>query len=480
MRTGLDENIPRMPEEMRKMVENKVNEKIKVTNAGHRFSGKRLMIATVAAVLLCGSTVFAAVSIYKMNAEKVGNYGLKISVTAAEGTTEGIAEGTTEGTIEAFNPDDIQNMKLVPGYIPAGMTAGPDGKYHDESASQGITFVLIKMDQGNEAFEVTDTDVLESEDIAIEGGSGIYLRKNVAVEKETSYSQKIYVSFPEDHYVVEAFVTDNISKDDVIKIAQNIRLEATDEEQMATTWTNIMSAKSEQPFSWNPLWQAKEEEINIVSADDTFEIPIYGQVKIASGIQVSNVDITISDGTDILSDVNPSEEIMEFVGSDGKLVKNVRSYIKKGDGISTIDEVVGTSEYGLSIVRADMEITNTSDNTHEAFCISNSIVAMEKTANGYEICKDQTESFGEWDYYRDSAGNVMLDGEMRDCYCDEFTSGHNVIEEFKPGDSYKVTIVFVVNTNDLDKMYISTYPGGSIEMNGFNGKNINYPFIDIR
>ena len=109
------------------MIEREVTKQVKTERPqfgkGKRAVGKTVA-ASIAAVMLLGSTAVAGVSIYRMQQEKVGNYGVNVSVSGNE---------TTEGA-KSEQPLVIPDVKMEVGYLPEGMVKTERGKYSFENA----------------------------------------------------------------------------------------------------------------------------------------------------------------------------------------------------------------------------------------------------------------------------------------------------------------------------------------------------------
>ena len=158
----LKKAYPGMPDHMRKMVEQEVKSQMNGSKKPLRISGKKAAVWIVAATLALGTTAFAGTRLYRMYMEKTGMYSVNTGVTS-EGSQEAQAQ--------------IPKMTAVPGYIPEGLTETEPGKYSsaDTYAQGGISLCLYRMDEGMDAFRMTDTGVVSSEELDMNGTQGIYL-----------------------------------------------------------------------------------------------------------------------------------------------------------------------------------------------------------------------------------------------------------------------------------------------------------------
>ena len=211
---NLKYDFPKMPEEMRDMIEREVEKQVKVKQQGRkrRFAFGKIAAASAAAVMLCGTTVFAGVRIYEMRQEQIGEHGVSVDITAQENAKE-------------ENPV-IPNVKMEVGYLPEGMVETEQGKYSFSDALNkgGISMVFYRMNTGDDKFEVQHGDVLSSEEFTANGHSGVYLEYPNLYQDDISFNQRIYVEFTDVHYVMEMYAASDVSKEEALKIAENVKL----------------------------------------------------------------------------------------------------------------------------------------------------------------------------------------------------------------------------------------------------------------
>ena len=86
---ALGQHFPSMPEELRSMVEQEVRKQMGTTSPIRRrnYKARKVLIATLAAVMLLGTTVAAGVT-YRMHTEKVGKYAAKTSIESTTSRTK--------------------------------------------------------------------------------------------------------------------------------------------------------------------------------------------------------------------------------------------------------------------------------------------------------------------------------------------------------------------------------------------------------
>ena len=113
----LKKDFPKMPEEMRTMIEKEVEKQVKTEQmpfaTGRKTAGK-VLAASVAAVMLLGTTVFAGVRMYRMQREQVSDHGVNVKIVEH-------AKKAASETAEPVKQEEIPNVKMEIGYLPKGM-----------------------------------------------------------------------------------------------------------------------------------------------------------------------------------------------------------------------------------------------------------------------------------------------------------------------------------------------------------------------
>ena len=145
-------DFPKMPEEMRTMIEREVEKQVKTEQP--RFQRRRkaagkVLAASMAAVVLLGTTTFAGVSIYRMQREQISDHGVNIKISGQEPEAQNRGQGTKDQGQGASKADDasadsvklseIPNVKMEIGYLPDGMVQTEEGKYCFEDADRKST-----------------------------------------------------------------------------------------------------------------------------------------------------------------------------------------------------------------------------------------------------------------------------------------------------------------------------------------------------
>ena len=120
----LKQEFPTMPEEMREMIEREVEKQVKTEQPQFRRGGRtagKVVAASLAAVMLLGTSVYAGVRAYHLQQEKTSDYSV---------TVKTVGEDTADSEKAALKaPEQIPNIRMEVGYLPEGMVQTEEGKY---------------------------------------------------------------------------------------------------------------------------------------------------------------------------------------------------------------------------------------------------------------------------------------------------------------------------------------------------------------
>ena len=109
---------------------------------------------------------------------------------------------------------------------------------------QAICEVL--MDRAKE-----DKNIVESEEHTFGKYEGVYLRYHEVIQ-DGFFNQRIYLFCPEEYRVITIYVGDDVSKEDALKVADNLQITEKDTMIETTgmyTWSDIVSPEEVQGLS---------------------------------------------------------------------------------------------------------------------------------------------------------------------------------------------------------------------------------------
>ncbi|MCU6736770.1 DUF4367 domain-containing protein [Diplocloster agilis] len=471
----MKQEFPNMPEDMKAMVEREVAKQIKTVKP--HFSAAKIAIASAVAVMVMGTTVFAGVKLYQMNREPAGTYAVETKIQK----TEGAEAGTQTQSV----PAEIPAVTLETGYIPEGMIQTEEGKYSysDTPSIGGISIVLYGMDQGDDAFRVLDKGVLNSENILAGGHEGVYLEMQKGNDGSVYFNQRIYLSFPEVHHVVQMYVGEDVTREEALKTAEGIRLTPAENEKDSTpalAWSDYAASVieneelSESDESGMCLTVPKERMENVHKIGDAFS-PL--DTELAAGLKIKVTDVQIADDVSLLNPAYMDSEFDGAVDAGGKLLPNTINYIKTGNGVDSLDEIIKTREVPQKLVYATVEYQNTGNTELNDVLYFGSLMKIQENTDNFAIYQGETPQPG--DQWNVSQGTSLL--QNRDMLYSDVLGGSenkNYISSIKPGETATVHMAYVVNEDELNKLYLNldTY-GGSFE---FSDTCLDMGLVDIR
>lgn len=487
--------FPKMPEEIRVMVRQEVENQLKAgaASAGNkkRVSKKYILVA-FAAVMVMGTTVFAG-SLYRMQMQDNGKYGLDISVE--RDGEDGMPVGEIQdGGQENQNDGDalvIEPVKVTLSYLPEGMTETEDdyGKYcyADAMYQGGVTVCLYRMDAGNEAFAMQFTDIADREELSVNGNDGVYLKFADIYEDEIIFNQRVYVMYPDQHYVLELFAASDVSKEDVIAIAEGIRLVPATEEECAkytsvTNWSEYVRSMQEVMTEENT--QGLPDEAMEVSMDRMNHTHAVGE-SFSPGedqsctVKVSQVQVLDNIGVldwDLL-DADEREELSEATDAEGNLLPGTMEYIRYGDGINTLTEVIRQEQVTQKLVYITLEYTNMGDTRLTDVLFLGSLLRIEENGSSVRIREGKAPS-GDDQWDATCMRGVARAREM--FYYDVHGGGrgNNYIPVIEPGETVTVHLAWVVPEEELPYLYLNLNTEGDAYT--FSDSALETGYVDIR
>lgn len=485
----LREEFPKMPEEMRAMVEREVEKQVKTEhvqfNRRKRTAGK-VVAASLAAVLLFGTSVYAGVRAYRMQQEKDGDYGVKVSVAGANDADAG-------DTTVTQTPESIPNIKMEVGYLPEGMVQTEEGKYsyEDALAKGGVSICFYRMNTGDDKFEVYHSDVAESENFTANGFDGVYLQSPNLYEEDTSFNQRIYVAYTDVHYVMQMYIASDVTKEEAMKIAQGIRVTPTEKTEglavvNAEDWSSYQASlkmRDEVAFDDPGMSYAveKEQMANTHKIGERFSAEKNGNDDY-KGLKIQVSDVKVADDLALLDPAHVDEDLKAAVGADGKILPATIQYIKEG-GNKSLSEVVKERQAAQKLVYATVEYTNTGDETLSDVLFFGNLTRICEKDGQMQICfNDSRDSYetpkagDTWTRAANRGRSSLWEMQYYDVIGGE--RGNNYIDSIQPGETVTVHMAWFVTGEELSSLYLSldTFGGAG----NFTDTALAMGYVDIR
>jgi hypothetical protein len=330
------------------------------------------------------------------------------------------------------------------------------------------------MDEQDLDAVIQDTDVVEMETGTFGKYEGTYLCKNnLDAAGSVAYNQRFYLLCPDEYRVLVAYVSSNVSKEEAYKVMEQVELVETGEMMKTAEEYSRLSnyIKPEEVESVSEcITSMPEDQLTVHSVGEAVAVSMSGEDE--EGIWTESSDLTatvdrvqIADDLSLLQEDRIPEEWKEAVGTDGKLEQNELSYIKTGDGVDTLDEIVSRTMENQKLVAVDVTYTNTGSESLKNILYFTSTMTIAHDANTYTIYDYEEQSGDGYDYV--SGTSVASKGEMG--YFGLFEqngNGGNYIPSLAPGESVTIRMAWIVNERDLPDLYINLSSDG-------NGREFN-------
>ena len=185
-----------------------------------------------------------------------------------------------------------------------------------------------------------------------------------------------------------------------------------------------------------------------------------------SKISVCVDSIQIADDLQLFDQDHVPEKLLAEVGEDGKLIDNTLSYVKSGDGINSVDEIVKTENVKQKLIYATVTYTNRSDEEITHMLYLGSLMLLKHENGIYEIYDPGDQSGNGFDRVIWSGGEKTPEMQYYSV-SEDYGNGGNYISSLKPDESVQVDMAWIVNESDLDHMYLN-----------INGDGAAYEFSD--
>lgn len=449
-------DFPNMPENMRQMIEQEVERQLAKPDisSGNRktirhIPKRRLAVAVAAATLALGTTVCAGV-LYGLKNNRVGNYAYE--------TKQERKDGVQDGAVASA--DSEHYVKVQASYLPDGMVQTEEGKYNYRDGRGGVTIGCYYMDTGDTSFEKLSYNVTDKEEVKVNGRDGVYLKTAM-----DAYNQSLYVTYPEEHLVLEMLVSSDVSKEEALKIAQGVTVTPTEE----TAGDDVMLC-----YNWSRYLEAEKENALAEESGDTMDLSFSAKLleKAKSvgtdmnmehngltklpGLTARVTDVQVADNRSILPEGMLDADAATAFDENGDLKSSTLSYVKAGDGVNTVDRVVKTEKSENKLIYVTVEYTNTGKETLTDIMYNGAIRLLETQGDRTKEWRRELEkpaAGDEWDYVAEEG--LMLTAEVGAYDVHGGERGNNYIDALKPGETVKIHEAFVVPADRQGEMYLN-------------------------
>lgn len=279
-----------------------------------------------------------------------------------DSVTEVVNNNGTYTFISASDIDDVPPQLIFrKDYLPEAAVDSEDGngiKFGDFDSGTAVSFSVVYL--GGRGYTCSFGADAVTEEFTVNSHSALFVRLS-----ETLYFNRVfYVYFEEYDVLAECYVGYAVSDGEIIKIAEGLSFEETDDVSLACSITkNFGGTTHAGAISQNkylPLETAESIEkyetvtLNLKTAEQT-ELD-------ECSLDITLLDIMYLDSTLALDEnrVIP-EEFSLFTDASGTFVPYPRTEIVKGDGVKTSDTFGETEYVKKKLVIAELKVKNTYD-----------------------------------------------------------------------------------------------------------------------
>ncbi len=424
---------------------------------------KRRLLRTVAACALIVAvgtvSVVSAKAIYPMVASREGNYGLNIELEPGVGSRVETGDQSLGKSDEIkLSLDASKNapeyVRLDVGYLPEGVIED-QGKYslNGEHKEKCFSFAC---DRVIEKKTFTDVNIFDYEELEINGNKAI-----LANASDDISSRRFYIYFDDMATFVTCYVTSDVSKEEIIKVMENVSVDACTEEE-----ANIDSLKQYK----EALAEEKSQELidNIYGLFEHEDVYDYSVIELGQKItyceehESVGLELTI-DNIEVLDSISgldyncfepyvAEDYLPIFTDENGNFIPHEREHFIEGDGINTPGMKLSKTDWVTAkLVYVTLTVNNPT-NTMKQFVFQGFETNLLSIQNGKIAAINFTDENGEYT-------TPILCGEAR--YIDNNNVGRDGVKhgynflDIDANTTQTIHIGFLADEDELDDTYLT-------------------------
>lgn len=364
MNRNLKNEYPEMPDSFHSRVTTTLENLPTSENNGKIRSFSSLKIVALAAAIFVLLTVsaFGANEIYKKFVEK-NNY--KVTLVQDE------KDSSVSDTVSTKNK--VEYVKLGFGYMPDYLTD------HDAPYKFGV-----KTDSGEDSasgltFQLFDAEVAKDLEILYVGSVrecmfgenvGAVMKIDTGVESDgDGFDKQFLISFDDFGYVLRCYVSERISEEEMMKIANGLYLEECAQSEAFIVDTYIPSVDNEGISVPDLREYSYTKDANVRQIGEKFDITAYNGDVDGNDYTLTVTGIDVRDNVTGLdySSLRLSGDVSDYVDENGNLKSYERKTYNYGDGVNSIATIEKSETIGRKIVIVDIEVRNNEDSANEFY-----------------------------------------------------------------------------------------------------------------
>lgn len=462
--------------------ENNHTENKKSPAKKHRITA--VIAAAAAAVVLIPTSVYA-----------YNHISARIEQTAKYRNTVKIE---TPNEADQLSENEATYMMYEIGYVPEGFVWDVPpygGKYHNSETEGGITPVFYRIPADGEDFEI-DLRNSESCENYETGDKVAMINYRIGYSERTEdsgriFGREVWISFNDTRYLLQLFVTNDISQDELYKIIDSVSLYPTDEKRFGEYfgWLDEDNNNNNNSGSSNNSYYAVDlDNANVVKIGEIADYPD----KYSTGSMNVSFTVNSAELTDSFDGINTDgcgdeTDFSNYMDENGNILPNVRTWFTIGDGIDTINEDIMSYDMPYHILKLNVTVTNNNDESKEV-CICPNLINIDSDGmpNYYETDSNAPSGYEDKEiHFYDSldriansvthGGRIALN-EFFSFNTDDEHMGRKNYVNLAAGESADFEVCFVCSDNRLENLYLSFYTvGNSLSQSLRDG----YPIVEL-
>lgn len=339
---------------------------------------------------------------------------------------------------------------VTPGYIPEGYTEFGEGKYDkDGQHKNGISICGI-----NAAWLANQPDVLQTDELkdlektTLDNMEAHVLTLNGEEERSAhGFDKRIYLFNPEEGYVVIVYGGDDLSMEELKKVADNLDIQVDN----SSPQEYLSQMEKEKEEADEEEWQQRQEEARAEgAAAEQVKQPGEAFQAVGEGVWTTVESVKLVDSLEGYdkAGIADYEELSYWMNEDGSL----KSYERLAFDCD-MQEEISREEVGQRFLEVKVKVENRTDEVNDYWAGAGQLCRMLRQEDGTYAYTDtwtepldmehgliQTEKYP---VYFDKAQHT---GEDRN---------HFFYRDLQPGETLEFTLLYVVDEDITDSMYLN-------------------------
>ncbi|WP_249315799.1 DUF4367 domain-containing protein [Bacillus sp. FJAT-49711] len=410
----------------------------------------RILITAACLLIALPTTAFGAAKAYDMMVQKQG-YEVNVSVLN-----------------KIFNKKDSW-YKMNVGYLPENMQADDSlamkYSFKDNYAQGGFSFILWRLGK-NSDFQTLYANNYEEKEI--NGRKAVIVTKDTG-NKNIVFDRQVFLLFEEEGIMLQSYVGNDVSDEQMMKVIEGISLESTTEEEATYTVDYDGALFDTAEPTETRVIPLKKDSNRLFSVGQTVPVTINEADKLEYVIEKVEVFDSIKDFK--LGNFNNDLDLLsgeKAFDQTGKLLPYNRDVYKVGNGKDSVDELVESPIVNLKFVYLATTVKNIGEQSTEEIYMHPSLQVLKSEKNAWTYAGEEG-----------MAEDSLMTGEVD--YLEPHGNGKSFynIGSIQPGQTLKVNLGYFVDEDKLDSIFLDAF-----HYTGFgNTENMNAKdrwWIDIR